>query len=118
MERLLHIQTFGSGNFGCGNLTNNYYITVKKRDDEYNQINQWLSSLRPQYRDQSVQANWVHGVGGWFLDINQFLEWNGSQGVSAVGVFFAPVTRGWGRHILRWLETFFEQVDITDGKQY
>jgi len=88
MERITNRQSFGSGNIGCGNFTNSHNITVKGAEDEGNQIRQWFSPLKPQYRNKSVQANRVNGLGGWFLKMDNFRDWSGSQGVPAQGVLF------------------------------
>ena len=83
------MQSLGSGNINCGNLTNsnntitlnnNKAITVNKADDEDNQIKQWLSPLEPRHRHHTVQADRVNGVGGWLLERDEFREWSGSQG--------------------------------------
>jgi len=61
----MYMQWFGSGNIGCGNVTNCHnHITGNKTDDQDNQIKQWLLPLWPQYRHQSVQAGLVDVVGG------------------------------------------------------
>jgi len=83
------MQSFGSGNIGCGNFTNSHNnITVNKTDDEDNQIKQWLSQLWPHYRHQSVQAGRVDGVESWFLEMNEFREWTDSQMTYRHGVLF------------------------------
>ena len=103
------MQTFGSGNIGCGNVTNSHNnITVNKTDDEDNKIKQWISPLRPQYRHQNVQANRVNGVGGWFLEMDEFREWSGSQGVPAHSVLFCYGYPGVGKTHIRLVEGSFE----------
>jgi len=90
------MQSFGSRNVNCGNLTNsnntitlndNKAITVNKTDDEDNQIKQWLSTLEPRHRHQSVQANRVNGVGGWLLERGEFRGWRGSRGIEQAVLF-------------------------------
>lgn len=103
MERITNRQWFGSGNIGCGNFTNNHNITVNKTNDEDNQIKQWISPLRPQYRHQSVQADRVNGVGCWFLEMNEFREWSSDQGVPAHGVLFCYGDPGVGKTHIRWV---------------
>ena len=97
------MQSFGSGNVDCGNVTNSYNktITVNKTDDECNQIKQWLSPLEPQYRHQSVQANRVDGVGGWFLEKEEFRMWSGSKGVAEQTVLFCYGHPGVGKTHIR-----------------
>jgi len=74
------MQSFGSGNIGCGNVTNSHNnSTVNKTHDEDNQIKQWLMPPCPQYRYRNVQAGREGGVGGWFLEMNEFRDWSGSQ---------------------------------------
>jgi len=95
-ERITNMQSFGSGNVDCGNLTNCYNntitlsetITVNKTEDEDNQIKQWLSPLGPRYRHKSVQINRVEGVGDWLLETNGFREWRGKKGTPKQAVLF------------------------------
>ena len=102
MEQITNMQSFGSGNIGCGNVTNSHNTTVNKADDEDNHIKQWLSPLKPQYRHQSVQTNRVNGVGSWFLEMKEFQEWSGGQGAPAQAVLFCYGHPGVGKtHI--WL---------------
>ena len=104
------MHSFGSDNVDCGNVTNSYNktitmhngaITVKKTDDEDNQIKQWLSPLEPRYRHQSVQADRVNGVGGWLLERNEFREWSGSQGALKQAVLFCYGDPGVGKTHIR-----------------
>jgi len=77
MERITYRQSCGSGNIGCGNVTNgNNNITVKKTDDQDNQIKQCLSPLCPNYQRRGVQPGGEGGVGGWFLEMNEFRQWS------------------------------------------
>ena len=103
MERTTNIQSFYSGNINSGNtLTlNNNTITVNKTEGDDNQIKQWLSPLEPQYRHQSVQANRVAGVGGWFLEMDEFRMWSGSRGVPNQSVLFCYGHPGVGKTHLR-----------------
>ena len=94
------MQSFGSGNIGCGNVTNSHNITVNKTDED-KQIKQWLSPLKPQYRHQSVQTNRVDGVGGWFLEMDEFREWSGGQGAPAQAVLFCYGHPGVGKTHVR-----------------
>ena len=95
------MQSFGSHNNNCGNVTNsnNMTITLSKTDDEGNQIKLWLSPLEPQRRHRSVQINRVDGVGDWLLGKSEFLEWSGSQQAPRHGVYFATAIRVWARRI-------------------
>jgi len=101
MERITNIQSYGSGNVGCGNVTNSHNITVKKTDDEDSRIRQWLSPLKPQYRHQSVQTNRVDGVGDWFLKMKGFREWSGNQGAQGKAVLFCYGHPGVGKTHIR-----------------
>jgi len=97
------MQSFGSGNVDCGNVTNSYNnaITVNKTDDEDNQIKQWLSPLEPQYRHQSVQANRVDGVGDWLLETNEFRGWSGNEAPPKQSVLFCYGNPGVGKTHIR-----------------
>ena len=110
MDRIPNIQSFCSGNINSGNVWNNYNnnitlngqaITVNATEDEDNKIKQWLSSLEPQGRHQSVQANRVDGVGGWFLESDEFGEWSGSRGVTNRSILFCYGHPGVGKTHLR-----------------
>ena len=74
---------------------------MNKTEGEDNRIKQWISPLRPQYRHQSVQTNRVDGVGGWFLEMDEFREWSGSQRVPAGGVLFCYGHPGVGKTHIR-----------------
>jgi len=104
------MQLFGSGNVGCGNVTNSYNrtvnmnggaITVNRTDDEDSQIKQWLSPLEPQYRHQNVRTNRVSGVGGWILERNEFREWSGSEGEPKQTILFCYGDPGVGKTHIR-----------------
>jgi len=103
MERIANIQSFGSDNANCGNVTNSYNntITVNKTDDENSQIKQWLSPLEPRHRHQSVQVNRVGGVGGWLLGRREFREWSGSQVLPKQAVLFCYGDPGVGKTHIR-----------------
>jgi len=102
MERMPNVQSFGSGNVGCGNITSilNSKITVNEIDED-SQIKKWLSPLTPQGRHQSVQSNRVEGVGGWLLESNEFREWSGAQGVLEKTVLFCYGDPGVGKTHIR-----------------
>ena len=97
------MQSFGSGNVDCGNVTNSYNktITVTKTDDEDNQIKQWLSPLEPWHRHQNVQAGRVSGVGSWLLERSEFREWSGSQVGPKRAVLFCHGNPGVGKTHIR-----------------
>ena len=123
MDRIPNIQSFCSGNINSWNNYNNTItlygeaITVNATEDEDNKIKQWLSSLEPQDRHQSVQANRVDGVGGWFLESDEFREWSGSRGVTNRSVLFCYGHPGVGKTHLRSVRSSPVQV-ITDSRQY
>ena len=107
MDRIPNIQSFCSGNINSWNNYNNTItlngeaITVNATEDEDNKIKQWLSPLEPQGRHQSVQANRVDGVGGWFLESDEFREWSGSRGVPNRSILFCYGHPGVGKTHLR-----------------
>ena len=102
MERITNIQSFGSGNLHCGNVTNSHNnITVNNTDDEDNQIRQWLSPLRPQHRHRSLQSSRVNGVGGWFPKTDDFREWSSGQGAARRAVLFCYGHPGVGKTRVR-----------------
>ena len=85
---------------------NNSTITVNKRDDEDNQIKQWLSPLEPRYRHRSVQTARADGVGGWLLERNEFRAWSGSNGVQKQAVLFCYGDPGVGKTHIRLVKKF------------
>ena len=90
MEQITNVQSFGSHNNDCGNMTNSNNTTIiLNRADEDNQIKKWLSPLEPRYKHQSVQTNRVSGVGDWLLERSEFLEWSGSPQVPEKTVLFS-----------------------------
>ena len=116
------MESFGSGNVDCGNVTNSYNnnitmnnrtITVNQTDEEDNEIKRWLSPLEPRYRHQSVQANRVDGVGGWLLESAEFREWSNSQAVPRQAVLFCYGDPGVGKTHIRSVRT----PSPTDGHQ-
>ena len=101
MEQITNIQSFGSGNSGCGNITNSNNTTVNLMDDEDNKIKQRLSPLKPRRRHQSVRTNRVHGVGDWLLEMKEFREWSDNRGVPTQAVLFCHGHPGVGKTHLR-----------------
>jgi len=110
MEKITHMQLFGSGNVDCGNVTNSYNkaitvtnktITTSKADDEDNQIKQWLSSLEPRHRHQWVQSRRVNGVGGSLLERSEFREWSSNRGIPRQAVLFCYGHPGVGKTHIR-----------------
>ena len=97
------MQSFGSGNVDCGNVTNSYNgnITMNKTDAEDNQIKQWLLPLEPRYRHESVQTSRVNGVGGWLLERNEFREWSSGRGAPEQTVLFCYGHPGVGKTHIR-----------------
>jgi len=93
-----NVQSFGSGNVGCGNITSilNSNVTVNEIDED-NQIKKWLSPLMPQARHKSVQSEGVAGVGGWLLEKNEFRKWSSSQGEPKRAILFCYGDPGVGK---------------------
>ena len=102
------MQLFGCGNVDFGNVTNSYNkaITVNKADDEGNQIKRWLSPQEPRYRHQSVQTGRVDGVGGWFLERDEFRGWSGSEGIPEKAGLFCYGDPGVGKTHIRSVRKF------------
>ena len=108
MEGITNMQSFGSSNVNCGNVTNsntftlnNKTITVNRADNEDDQIKQWLSPLDPRYRHQSIQASRVNGVGSWLLESGEFREWSGSRVRQKQTVLFCYGDPGVGKTHIR-----------------
>ena len=114
------MESFGSGNVDCGNVTNSYnntimmnnrIFTVNQTNEEDNEIKRWLSPLEPRHKHQSVQANRVDGVGGWLLESAEFREWSNSQAVPRQTVLFCYGHPGVGKTHIRSVRKPFP----TDG---
>ena len=87
------------------NPTTNYFphntTSLYDAFNKDNQIKKWLSPLKPQFRHQGVQENRVDGVGGWFLEKNEFREWSSSRGIPKQGVLFCYGHPGVGKTHIR-----------------
>jgi len=64
-----------NGNINSFNYSNVTNVNIGTPDED-NQIREWLSPLKPQQRHQGVRADRLDGVGDWFLETNEFLEWS------------------------------------------
>jgi len=64
--------------------------------DEDNRIREWLSPLEPQQRHQDVRADRLDGVGDWFLETKEFLEWSSGEDGSPEKVLFCSGGPGVG----------------------
>ena len=68
--------------------------------DEYNQILEWLSPLKPPQRHQSVRADRLDGVGDWFLETSEFRKWSNEEDGSFERVLFCSGGPGVGKTYL------------------
>ncbi|RPA93496.1 hypothetical protein L873DRAFT_1815826 [Choiromyces venosus 120613-1] len=67
----------GKGHKNSFNVTNSYNTSYV---DEEPKILQWLSPLEPRARHQDVRTRRVEGVGEWFLQTEEFLNWRDGKG--------------------------------------
>ena len=68
--------------------------------DEDNQIREWLSPLKPHQRHKGVRAERLDGVGGWFLETNEFRKWSKGEDGSLERVLFCSGGPGVGKTYL------------------
>ena len=99
-----HSVSISTGNVNCASVSNshNKIINVNKIiADENPEIMQWLSPLDPRRRHQDVRADRINGVGSWFLETNEFLEWRNNEGGADEAVLFCCGDPGAGKTYLR-----------------
>jgi len=100
MNPSTHLQpsNTGTGHENSFNVTNSYNITYV---DENPQILAWLSPLEPHLRHQDVRTRRLDGLGDWFLQKEDFINWRGGEDGSTMATLFCSGTPGAGKTYLR-----------------
>jgi len=71
------------------------------RDSENAKIMQWLSPLDPGTIHSILQDRRFEGVGDWFLQTREFLEWRAGEGGADKAVLFCSGNPGVGKTYLK-----------------
>jgi len=90
----------GDNNVNSGNTTGSYNTTIYSSDEDA-KIMGWLSPLEPDNRHHSVRTNRCEGVGNWFFETREFLEWRGGECQAEQAVLFCSGDPGAGKTHLR-----------------
>jgi len=97
----LTLSTTGAGHKNSFNVTNSYsYNTTYV--DETSQILEWLSPLEPRLRHQDVRTRRLDGLGDWFLETEDFINWRDGKDGSGMATLFGSGAPGAGKTFLRW----------------
>ena len=99
MNPSIHLQptTTGAGHKNSFNVTNSYNTTYV---DESAQIHEWLSPLEPRLRHQDVRTRRLDGLGDWFLQTEDFVNWRDGEGGSSMATLFCSGAPGGGKTYL------------------
>ena len=95
---LPHPTATGTGHSNSFNVTNSYNTTYV---DENPQILEWLSPLEPRLRHQDVRTRRLDGLGDWFLQKDEFINWRDGEGGSTMNTLFCSGAPGAGKTYLR-----------------
>jgi len=90
--------TTGTGHKNSFNVTNSYNTTYV---DESPQILEWLSPLEPRLRHQDVRTRRLDGLGDWFLETEDFINWRDGKDGSGMATVFGSGAPGAGKTFLR-----------------
>ena len=91
----------GTGHKNSFNVIDSYntnYNTTYM--DEYPQILEWLSPLEPRLRHQDVRTRRLDGLGDWFLQKDDFINWRESEDGSSMSALFCSGAPGAGKTYL------------------
>ena len=93
--------TTGTGHKNSFNVTgsyNNVYNTTYV--DENAPILKWLSPLEPRLRHQDVRTRRLDGLGDWFLQEGDFINWRDGGNGSTMSTLFCSGAPGAGKTYL------------------
>ena len=79
------------------NVINSYNTPC---EDENPQILEWLSPLEPRLRHQDVRTRRLDGLGDWFLQKDDFVNWRAGEDGSSKTTLFCSGAPGAGRTYL------------------
>ena len=92
-----------AGNTDCFNNINSFNDVININtviSDEDNQIQGWLSPLKPHQRHQDVRSERLDGVGDWILETSEFRKWSKGEDGSIERVLFCSGGPGVGKTFL------------------
>jgi len=79
------------------NVTNSYNTICV---DENSQLLEWLSPLEPRLRHQDVRTRRLDGLGDWFLQKDDFVNWRDGKDGSSTATLFCSGAPGAGKTYL------------------
>ena len=91
-----------TGHKNSFNVTNSYntnYNTTYVDGNE--QILEWLSPLGPRLRHQDVRTRRLDGLGDWFLQTDDFVNWRDAGDGSSMATLFCSGAPGVGKTYFR-----------------
>ena len=94
---LPHPTVTGAGHNNSFNVINSHNTTYV---DESAKILEWLSKLEPRLRHQDVRTRRLDGVGDWFLQKDDFINWRGGEDGSTMSTLFCSGAPGVGKTYL------------------
>jgi len=103
MDPSAHIQPTarGPGHENSFNVTNSYNTNYNTTYvDESAMILEWLSPLEPRLRHQDVRTRRLDGLGDWFLQKDDFVNWRDGMGGSSMATLFCSGAPGAGKTYL------------------
>jgi len=74
---------------------------IAAKPDEDNQIQEWLSPLKPDQRHKDVRRDRLSGVGNWLLGTGEFQKWRNGEDGCLEQVLFCSGGLGVGKTYLR-----------------
>ena len=94
----------GAGHKNSFNVTDSYNTVNTNYNtsyvDEYPQMLEWLSLLEPRLRHQDVRTRRLDGVGDWFLQKDEFVNWRDGEDGCGVATLFCSGAPGAGKTYL------------------
>ena len=87
----------GPGYSNSFNVVNSYNTAC---EDENAQILEWLSPLEPRLRHQDVRTRRLDGLGDWFLQKDDFVDWCDGEDGSSMAALFCSGAPGSGKTYL------------------
>ena len=94
-----HIHSFSQ--IYSNNTNSNNTITNITYVNERAKLLNWLSPLQPHVRHNDVRGRRQDGIGGWFLQADEFLRWRDGKGEFDKATLFCSDNPGVGKTFLR-----------------
>jgi len=94
--------TTGTSHQNSFNVTNSYNTNNNTTYvDESREILEWLSPLEPRLRHQDVRTRRLDGLGNWFLETGNFINWRDGGDGFTIATLFGSGAPGAGKTYLR-----------------